>query len=677
MSYRCAIDIGGTFTDLVGVDGETGEVVRTKTLSTPSRLADAVFAVIEKAGIPVDQLTLLVHGSTVAINAFTQSTGAVTALLTTKGFRDVYEMGRKTRIDMYNPLFKQRAPLVPRALRFEISERIGADGSVLQSLDEDQIKAVVKSLPPDTESVAICFLHSYAWPEHERRVAELALQLTPSLHVTASSDVSRELREYERTSTAVMNAYVGPRVTSYLSELRAGLRERGFGGSLVMMQSNGGMMSLESAMRSPVRTMESGPSAGVIGVSRICAELDLGDAIAFDMGGTTAKACVIQDGVPDQATQYHVGGRELGFPVQVPFLDIIEVGAGGGSMANIDAGGALRVGPASAGSTPGPACYGLGGERPTVTDANVLTGRIDATQFLGGELPLDSSLAEQAIGEIAEELELDTHEAAMAILRVVNSVMSQAIRVVTVERGRDARDHSLVCYGGAAPLHAVDLAAALDIPRVVIPAGASTFAAFGMLAADVRHDTSATFVTRVSELDDDAAEAVFAELRATAGELASEVESRAEVTFSHGVDARYSGQFHTLTLEVPDVGAFGEHLKASFDSEHERRYGHAAPGEEIEITALRVTASRSMQTVDGRPARQGAPSERAGTRRVMFETGWADCQVWHRHELSAGQRVRGPAVIQEATTATVIRDGDVAWVADHGHLVIDLGRGIV
>lgn len=672
MTYRCAIDIGGTFTDLVGVNGTTGEVLRAKTLSTPSHLADAVFGVIDKAGVPVANLALLVHGSTVAINAFTQGTGAATALLTTKGFRDAYEMGRKTRIDMYNPLFKQRRPLVPRALRFEISERITADGSVLESLDDDQVRAIVSALPAETESVAISFLHSYAWPDHERRAAEVALEVAPQLHVTASSDVSRELREYERTSTAVMNAYVAPRVNTYLSELDGGLRERGFKGTLVVMQSNGGMMSLESALRSPVRTMESGPSAGVIGAARICAELNIGDAIAFDMGGTTAKACVIENGVPDQATQYHVGGRELGFPVQVPFLDIVEVGAGGGSIAGIDAGGALRVGPASAGSVPGPACYGLGGEEPTVTDANVLAGRIDDTQFLGGELPLDAGRAERALDTIADGLELDTREAAMAILRVVNSVMSHAIRAVTIERGRDPRDHALVCYGGAAPLHAVDLAAALEIPRVVIPAGASTFAAFGMLVADVRHDTSATFVSRVSELDGREAEAVFSDLRAVAEELALEVGPGADVVFAHSVDARYSGQFHTLTLGVPDPAAIGEHMKASFDREHERRYGHAAPGEEIEITALRVTAARQMPGVENRADGPGESAQPAGTRSVMFETGWVDCQVWQRGELAAGASVRGPAVIQEATTATILRDGDVAWVSEQGHLVIEL-----
>ncbi len=673
MSYRCAIDIGGTFTDLVGVNETTGEVVRAKTLSTPSRLADGVFGVIDKAGIPADDLSLLVHGSTVAINAFTQGTGAKTALLTTRGFRDVYEMGRKTRIDMYNPFFKQRTPLVPRSRRFEVSERIGADGSVLEALDDEQVRAVVSELPADTESVAICFLHSYAWPEHERRAAQVALEVAPGLHVTASSDVSRELREYERTSTAVMNAYVAPRVTTYLSELDGGLRERGFDGSLLVMQSNGGMMSLDSALRSPVRTMESGPSAGVIGAARICAELDIADAIAFDMGGTTAKACVIERGVPDQASQYHVGGRELGFPVQVPFLDIVEVGAGGGSIASIDAGGALRVGPASAGSEPGPACYGLGGDRPTVTDANVLAGRIDDTQFLGGELPLDVGLAERALDGIASRLELDSREAAMAILRVVNSVMSHAIRAVTVERGRDPRDHALVCYGGAAPLHAVDLAAALEIPRVVIPAGASTFAAFGMLVADVRHDMSATFVSRLSELDGRAAEAVFSDLRTMAEELALEAGPGATVAFSHSVDARYSGQFHTLRLGVPDPVGMGEHLKASFDGEHERRYGHGAPGEEIEITALRVTASRSMPRVDGRGDGLRELAEATGTRNVMFESGWADARVWQRADLAAGQQVSGPAVIQEATTATVLRDGDVAWVANQGHLVIELG----
>jgi N-methylhydantoinase A len=670
---RCAVDIGGTFTDLVAFDEDSGRLIRRKKLSTSSRLADGVLGVIEKAGIDASEVGILLHGSTVAINAFLEKTGAETALLTTAGFRDVYEMGRKSRPDMYNLFFEQRVPLVPRSRRFEVPERSTAEGTVLRALDEDRLREVLDGLPDQVEALAICFLHAHASPEHEQRAARIAREQLPNAFVTASTEISREIREFERTSTAVLNAYVGPRVSSYLGDLETRLGDRGFEGPMLMTQSNGGMMSLATARQQPVRMMESGPAAGVIGASHVCAELGIDSAIAFDMGGTTAKACVIEGGIPELASEYYVGGARTGFPVQAPFLDIVEVGAGGGSIAHLDPAGGLRVGPESAGSAPGPACYGRGGERATVTDANLLVGRIDHESFLGGEMRLDFRRAERALGELASGLGISSDEAAQGVIRVADSIMGHAIRSVTIERGRDPRDYALVCYGGAGPLHAVDLAAQLEIPRVVVPTGASTFASFGMLVSDLRHDAAASYIRRLSELDAAEAEALFTELREGARELLEEEGGGGEpVGFIHRIDARYLGQFHTLSLEttVPfELAA----LEQGFHLEHERRYGHSAVGEEIEVTALRATAVLRLSRPSPQPAPQAGEKGPSGTRRVMLESdGWTQCTIWDRDELASGQQLEGPAVIQESNTATILRDGDRATIGAGAHILIEM-----
>jgi N-methylhydantoinase A len=676
-ALRVAVDIGGTFTDLVATDPESGWMVEEKTLTTPADLSDGIFTVLDRAAVKPDRISMLIHGSTVAINAYLERTGAATALLTTKGFRDSYEMGRKTRPDMYNLFFEPRQYLVPRSRRYEVDERIDADGNVLVAADEEEIRALIRGVPASVESIAVCLLNSYATPRHEELVGRLVGEERPDVYVSISTDVSREIREYERTSTAVMNAYVGPRVSRYLTTLERRLQQGGFAGEALLTQSNGGMMSLATARRQAVRMMESGPAAGVIAAAHVCRRLGIENAIAFDMGGTTAKACVIENGEPEMAAEYYVGGAMTGLPVQVPFLQIVEVGAGGGSIAHLDPAGGLRIGPQSAGSDPGPACYGLGGTEPTITDANLLAGRIDAERFLGGAMPLDRELAERAVGELADSLGIDVERAADGVIRLANSIMAHAIRAVTVERGRDPRDYVLVAYGGGGPLHAGDLAAELDIPRIVIPVGAPTFAAFGMLVADLRHDVSASLVRRLDAVEQGDLDELFGVLREQATELLRRAEDdEGEIEFSYRAELRYIGQFHTLNLALDGPRLPAAEVAADFHRQHEHRYGHAAEGAPIEVNALRVAAIRRIETPA--PRSLGGEDRPAavprGRRSVLLADGEAiECDVWSRADLSPLTPVTGPAVIEEATTAVNLRPGDVAQLTEQGHLKIERG----
>jgi len=548
--------------------------------------------------------------------------------------------------------------LVPRELRLEIAERVTFDGQVLQPLDPRELRDVIDSLPADVESIAICFLHSYAHPEHEIEVARVAAALRPHVYVTTSTAVSGEFREYERTSTAVANAYVGPLVSSYLGDLRDSLAAEGFAGPLLITQSNGGVMAAEQAMLQPIRTTESGPAAGVNGAAWLGRELGISNLIAFDMGGTTAKACVVIDGVPEAAPEYYIGGRLTGIPVQAPFLEIVEVGAGGGSIGHVDEGGGLRVGPISAGSDPGPACYGFGGTEPTVTDANVLVGKI-GSDFRGSGLNLHPDRALEAITGLAERLGIDALACANSVIRVANSIMANAIRAVTIERGRDPRDFTLVAYGGAGPLHAAALAEELQISQVLVPAGSGTFAASGMQVTDLRHDVGRTFVGELDGLDAQAVESTFQELEAGAQRFMDahdDVQADAAVTFSRRLDLRYVGQFHPLTLELPPASfaEVRERIGGLFHEAHEQRYGHSAQAEPIEVGALRVTATRAVHKASPAPAASQTVRELA-PREVLFDSGETlSASVHDGPSLEPGAPLVGPAIIEEDTTYIVI-----------------------
>ena len=488
---RIAADIGGTFTDVAAFDERRGALMLGKTLTTPQRLIDGILDGMRKAGVTLADANLFLHGSTIAINTMMERSGARAALITTRGFRDIYEIGRINRPDSFNLRHRKHAPLIERDLRFEVSERMRADGTVHEKLAVAEVEAIADQLAArGIEAVAVLFLHAYRNPAHERAVKAILHKRLPAVFVSISSDLSQEYREYERTSTVVANAYIGPRVDRYLGEIEDEIKREKFSGKFLVMQSTGGLYALAEARADCVRMMESGPAGGVIGAQALCRTLGIGNAIAFDMGGTTAKAGVVRAGTALTTGSAMIGGYLTGLPLLTPMIDIHEVGTGGGSIAAVSQSGALRVGPQSAGAAPGPVCYGLGGVEPTVTDANLVLGRLDPKRFLGGEMPLDKAAAHAALKRrVADRLGLPVTQAALGILRIAAASMSHAVKGVTTDRGLDPGEFpTLFAYGGAGPLHASMVARELRIPRVIVPRAPGHFSAFGMLLADFRRD---------------------------------------------------------------------------------------------------------------------------------------------------------------------------------------------
>ncbi|QRP43661.1 hydantoinase/oxoprolinase family protein [Amycolatopsis sp. FDAARGOS 1241] len=682
---QIAADIGGTFTDLTAVDSR-GVFSTAKTLTTPHDHAEGVLDGLDKLGAHLPDTELFLHGSTIAINTVLQRAGAATALITTEGFRDVYEIGRGNRSEPYNLFFGKPDPLVPRRLRREVRERVLVDGSVRTPLDVAAARQLISELKESgVQSVAVCLLHAYANPEHELELGRLFTELWPEAYVTLSHQIMREYREYERTSTTVLNAYVGPVVSRYLDSLTNRLTDRGFRGRLLIMQSNGGIMSVETARQSPVRMMESGPVAGVIGASALAAGLDLPRLISFDMGGTTAKTSLVKDGEVDISPGYFIGGYATGHPMALPVVNIVEVGSGGGSIAWVDPAGALKVGPVSAGAAPGPACYGRGGERPTVTDANLVLGRLGASRFLGGEMPLDRAAAEQAIRtHVAEPLGLDLMAAARGIVTIADAQMSLAVRAVSVEKGEDPRTFALVATGGAGPLHAVSIARELTIGTVVVPVLPGQFSAKGMLYSEVRHDLTRTALAKFepSTVEQYAitikalgAEA-WARLRADVGEPAH------PPVLQHFLELRYQGQEFTIPVPVPDEGlstANHSAVRALFDELHDRLYGHHAADETVEAVGVRTVITLPLETAAGTAteaeAATGEP-EPVEHRPVVLHGGGPEpvsCPVYDRETLRPGHRITGPAVVQEATSSVVFYSGDALTVAPDLSLVVSVG----
>jgi N-methylhydantoinase A len=678
---RIAVDIGGTFTDVTVMDVATGAVTFGKALSTPENLADGVFAAIERAGTAPAMAEFVIHGSTVAINAILERKGAQTALITTAGFRDVYEIGRINRPDSFNLFFRKHVPLVARDRVFEVSERMLHDGSVWKAFDEPAATTLAVDLvAAGIESVAIVFLHAYANVDHEDRMREILLAADPSLFVTASHDVSREYREYERTSTTVANAYVGPRVSRYIEDLEQRLRAGAFAGELLIMQSSGGLCDVATAKSQCIQMLESGPAAGVVGASVLAAGLDTRDLICFDMGGTTAKACVLQDGIANLSPDFFVGGYNEGLAIRIPVLDIKEVGTGGGSIAWIDEAGGLHVGPQSAGASPGPACYGRGGTHPTVTDAHLVLGRLSPERFADGRLQLDAAAAERAIRtQIAEPLGIDLAEAAEGIVAIATTQMAYAVRTVSTERGLDPRDFVLIAYGGAGPMQAVDVARELAVRDVVIPVAPGHFSAYGMLTADLRREYARTFVAPLKAATIVSAIAkLYGELTAEAAAwLASTGIASADVSFERAADIRYHGQEHAVTiliptaLEAPDAE---QTIKAAFDAQYLQRYGHNAPEEPAEFVAARVSVVGTLNKPQPPRLLSGDsdPSEALIERRAVRFSAGAPVQtaIYDRARLNAGMTFAGPAMIEESGSLTCVPPGVHVLVNPYGHLIL-------
>jgi len=683
-SLRLAADIGGTFTDVAAFDERTGKLTFGKALSTPQRLVEGINAGVEKAGSDYKSAGLFLHGSTIAINTILERKGAKTALLITEGFRDIYEIGRINRPDAYNLFFRKHEPLVERALRFEVKERVLSDGEIERLLDEKEIEAFGRMLARlGVEATAILFLNCYAKRDHEARAKAILERNHPEMFVSASHELSEEYREFERCSTVVANAYVGPIVRGYLGEIEDRIRSGGFSGSFLIVQSTGGLYDADQAKDHCVQMLESGPAAGVIGTQALCRALGLKNAIAFDMGGTTAKAGVIYNGEALTTGAALIGGYDRALPVQIAMMDIFEVGTGGGSIARVEE-GALRVGPQSAGAAPGPACYGLGGTEPTVTDANLVLGRLAADRFLGGEMRLEVEAAQRALTErVAKPLGMNVTAAADGILRIAATAMSYAVKGVTTERGLDAGDFALVAYGGAGPLHAVQVAREIGIRTVIVPTAPGVFSAFGMLFSDLRCDFVRTWFTRLEDAPFAAIERVYRDLeRQGRAAIAGTSIKPQKITLKRAADMRYVGQEHAVTVDLP-LKVFERQdrraIKRLFDAMHELRYGTSAPDERAEIVSLRSTVTGLMRKPpQERVARGGRAPDKAaftGRRPVYLDGKFRSTPTYARAALAAGNRISGPALIEEHAATTVLLRGDRLEVDAGGHLIIKVAGG--
>ncbi|HUI14975.1 MAG TPA: hydantoinase/oxoprolinase family protein [Xanthobacteraceae bacterium] len=681
---RLAADIGGTFTDIAVFDEKTGALTFGKALSTPSHLVEGISAGVAKAGSDYRAAALFLHGSTVAINTMLERTGAKAALLITEGFRDIYEIGRINRPDAYNLFFQKHVPLIERALRFEVKERMLADGEIDTALDDAEIAALGKELERrGVEAAAILFLNCYANADHERRAKAILEQNHPQLFVSASHELSQEYREFERCATVAANAYIGPKVRRYIGEIDAHMRAAGFAGSFLVVQSTGGLYDAGQAQSQCVRMLESGPAAGVIGTQALCRALKIDNAIAFDMGGTTAKAGVIHRGEALRTGAALIGGYDRALPVQIAMMDIFEVSAGGGSIARVED-EALRLGPQSAGASPGPACYGLGGTEPTVTDANLVLGRLGADRFLGGEMKLDVAAAEQALERrIGAPLGLDAVEAADGILRIATTTMSYAVKGVTTERGFDAGDFVLFAYGGAGPLHAVEVAREIGMRKVIVPPAPGVFSAFGMLFSDLRYDFVRTWFTSLDDAPFDAMEQVYGALERQGHDaIAGTSVKPRRIAVKRAADMRYVGQEHAVTVDLP-MTVFARKdrkaIKRHFDAMHAQRYGTSAPEERAEIVSLRSTVTGLMgkppQGKIGRGQKTPPKTAFGGKRPVYYAGRFHATPTYRRAALLSGNRLKGPALIEEYASTTVLMPGDTLEVDQFGNLVIAVAGG--
>jgi len=665
------IDVGGTFTDLVVYDEATGVVRLAKVPSTPADQSVGMINGIDRLDLDLDGVAKLAHGSTVATNTALERNGAITAILTTKGFRDVVEVGRGNRIDLYDIKAVRPKSLVPRSLVFEVPERMLHDGSVLAALDTAAVRRAVAAMKRQgVTSLAICFLHAYANPAHEAKAKALVESLAPDIAVCTSSEILPEYREYERFATTVLNAYVAPRMARYLDALRRKLKRKGFGRPVAIMTSNGGTASAEWLARHPIHSMLSGPAAGVIGAVHVGRAMGQGNIITCDMGGTSTDVCLIRDHEYALSSDGMIGAM----PNRAPHVDINSIGAGGGSIASTGSGGFLEVGPRSAGAVPGPACYGRGGTEPTVTDANVVLGRLDTTQPLGGDLRLDAAKARAAVAGLADRLEVDLLTMAQGIVTIANAKMTGAIKEITIMRGIDPRDFTLMMYGGAGPLHGAAIAEELGIARVVIPPMPGNFSAFGLLVADVRHDFARGRVVATRDLGFAELEDTFATLEAEGrAVLASEGVPAEKMRFERRLDMRFIGQAFELSVLVPPEATDMAAIDAAFHRVYERRYAHAVE-DPAEIVTFRLTALGSVQK-PGLPKPNGvavsAAAARIGNRAMAFDGRMVDTPVYARGKLPPGEAVVGPAAIEESGTTTIVPPGSAAFADSHGNLILE------
>ena len=679
MAIRLATDIGGTFTDLVAFDEDSGQVQLGKASSTPNDFSQGILDAVDVSAIELEAAAYFVHGCTVVINAITERKGVKTALVTTAGFRDVLEIGRGNRPDMYNLRFQKPVPFVPRRLRFEVRERVDRHGAVLTPLHLEDLDEIVACCQAErVAAIGVCFLHAYAHPEHERQVAAKLREALPEVAITISSDITQEWREYERTNTTVLNGYVMPIVQGYLDRLETTTGERQLACPLHVMQSNGGTASFSMAKRLPIYLIESGPVAGVMGAAAIGQAIGEPNVISFDVGGTTAKCSLIEGGEPKTTTEYRLEWTPLtcGYPVKTPVVDIVEIGAGGGSVAWFDEGDVLRVGPRSAGADPGPACYGRGGEAPTVTDAKLVAGVINPDYFLGGSLTVYLELAQQALQPIADKLNTTIEQAANGIIRMVNANMTEALKLITVQRGYDPRDFALVACGGGGAMHAAALARELHMKKVIIPLHPGHFSAWGMLVTQPRIDLVRTRVYRTTDLT---AEMVTDHFTALETEVQNRFATDGEdgpLIFQRSADLRYHGQEHTVAVSVTRETPNIQQIEQDFHIAHERMYTFQLSDTPIELVNFHTTGFRQVRTPEVTQLKPNGRSQApaATSRPVDFDVdGVHDTTIYQRDQLPASFRAKGPLIVEEPASTTLVHPGQSLEVDPYGNLVIQIG----
>ena len=676
VSSRVAIDVGGTFTDVVTFNSANGGLRFDKVPTTPSDPQQGVINGFAAAEVSLDAISYFIHGTTLGLNALLTRRGAKTGIITTEGFRDVYLLGRTSRNPMYDWKFRKPASLVERRHILEVPERLDFEGNILKDFDEVAAKKIaLRAKELELEAVAIVFLHSYVNPSHENKMAKILRETCPDIEVTVSSELSREIREYERTSTAVLDTYIKPIVRRYLSKLKDSLTAKGFKGQFLMTRSGGGAMTVDSAMESPVNLILSGPAGGVLGGTWLARNSQYPNLITIDMGGTSLDASLVVDGQP---LTYFDSAFE-GLPSNLASLYIHTIGAGGGSLVWIDEGDHLQVGPGSAGAEPGPAAYGKGGSEATFTDAALHVGYLGNEYSLAGSLALDKLLAEKALKVNADKLKMSVDEVAYGVLRISTTKIVGAVRTITVELGHDPAGFALLSFGGGGGLCGIDVARELSIPTVIMPPGPGAFSAFGMLMADVQHDFSRTRIGQLEKADLSRMNADFVEMRQSAtADLASEGFSAKQQSFNCSIDLRYQGQEHSVTMPVAEKidQKEIERLKHAFADAHERAYGHAMP-DPIEMVALRFTGIGQVQAPELPLLKRGAGGtpKADGERMVYVGNGKRQAyKLYSRDNFSFGDVIEGPAVINEHTATTIMHQGDRAEVGQFGEIVIQVGK---
>jgi len=682
--YKLGIDVGGTFTDVVLLDGASGRLWTVKVATTPAQpergVLDGIARILALAGVAPAAIDFVGHGTTIATNLIVEGKGARTALLTTAGFRDVLEMrrvSRHDRADLYDLFFTPPAPLVPRRRIREACERVLADGTIERPLDLPAALAEVEAATADgVEALAVCFLNAHVEPAHERALAKAVRARRPELFTTASCEVNPEMLEYERTSTTVVNAMLGPRCGSYIGRIGQEVRAAGIAAEVHFMQSNGGLARAPTVARRPVALLESGPAGGVTAAARLCARAGIANAITGDMGGTTFDVALVRGGRPEIRTMTRLETHAVRFPT----LDIESIGAGGGSIARVDAGGGVHVGPESAGADPGPACYGRGGERPTVTDCNLILGYLDPERFLDGSFALDREAARRAVERhVARPLGMGVEAAAQMVRALANALMAQAIRLVTVERGYDPREFAYIPFGGAGPVHAVDLARELGIPRVIVPPMPGLFSAFGMLVADMVHEFQTPVSENLDEATPEALGAAFARLEAEArAVMAASGVPAGDVVLRRRLDCSYLAQSETVSVDVAggavDSGTLAT-IGGDFAAEHHRLWNFVQPERPVRIVNARLQAVGRIGIEDeaaGPPPAEAPPPRRAGERSVFLGGEATILPLYARADLAPGMTIRGAAMVEEQSSSLVIHRGDMLRVDRWGNLVVAL-----